>query len=429
MELLTSVVHHLYQTGLLKTCENSNDYTTYSYEYMGRLVKQPVTVDLRMKRTELLQIVNRAHAGRIADMQTLAMLYNTGYGMPYDRERANLWMRYATMHGEYAEPFSVACHKALIAAQECPETIFPDPIIYPCLDIVDRIHDFRNDAQLRVGCSVLPRLVGVRVYLIYRQVSGVPPHLYAGFYHDGKDYFLDIDKLVGLGAPRYFGEVRDKVTINEYTPFGHNSMYVVAGTIYVPESKRNGDETLDVFHQYLADDSTPLTRAHFDSDLDQSELVELEKTVNMLEKQQERFVALNREFPNLKALKRARKQRRLLKEQMAASNPDAEYQAYLQTRPESRLRFVASELYRWNRQLGLHTVPMGRREFQHLSSLGFYSLTHPSLEFVGWVADHTDVPKTVNMYERALDAKVSSLIVHPGPTATARFIDVTRIDL
>lgn len=431
MELLTAMIHRLYERGHLKTCKPAEDHTTYSYEYMGRLVKQAVTVDVRMKRTELLRIVNRAYNGSPEDMHTLAMLYNTGYGVPFDRERAILWMRFATQQGMYYDTFGAAYQRALIEAQNCPETIFPDPIIYPCLDIIQKIHDVHSDSKLRLGCAVMPRLEGIRVYLIYRHVPGVTPHLYAGFYHDGENYFMALDKLVALGVPRYFGEIRDKVIINDYAPFGNNTMYVVAGTIYVPESKRADQTHMEVFNSFMTDDSTPLTRAHFDIEDDKAALEEAIKTVNKLEKQRERLAGLNREFPeeSLKALKKAKKQRRILREFLANADPDVDYQRYLDSRPEARLRFVASELYRWNRRLGLHTVPMGRQGQQHLSSIGFTSLDHPTLEFAGWIADHTDVAKTVNMYERALDAKVKSLIMFPAPNSSARFVDVSRIEL
>lgn len=428
MQLLTSTIHHLYEKGILKTCEPTHDFETYSYEYMGRLVKQPVTVGTRMKKSDLINIVRGACDGNLEDMATLAMLFNVGYGMPFDRDRSVAWMKYSLV--DPASQFDAECEYAMKCAEEAPEYSYPDSLIYPCLDIVRKIHDHKNTGKLRLGCSVLPRFKGVRVYLIYRTQPGVTPHLYAGFYRDKENYFLSLDKLVALGTPRYFGEIRGRVTMTEYTPFGHNAMYVVAGTVYIPESKRNGDRISQVFKQFLNDDTPALTPQHFNTEDDIALQQEAQKTVNTLTRSQSRLAEQGKPIPldSLQHLQKAKKRLEELTERVKHSNPEAEYAAYLQTRPEARLRFVASELYRWNRD-GLKTVPMGRQPHLLMSSMGFHSLSHPALETVGYVADTTDVRETVNKFEKAMDAKVSALIIQPGPESTVRFVDVTRIDL
>jgi hypothetical protein len=428
MQLLTSTLHHLYEKGILKTCEPTHDFESYSYEYMGRLVKQPVTVSTRMKKSDLLNIVRSACDGNLEDMATVAMLYNVGFGLPFDRDRAVAWMQYSLVNP--ASQFDAECDYAIKCAEEAPDISYPDSLIYPCLDIVRKIHDHKNVGTLRKGCSVLPRFKGVRVYLIYRTQPGVTPHLYAGFYRDKDNYFLSLDKLVALGAPRYFGEIRGRVTIPEYTPFGHNAMYVIAGTVYIPESKRNGDKISKVFKQFLTDETPKLTAQHFSTDDTIALLEEARKTVNTLTRAQSRLAEQGKAIPldSLQQLQKANKRVDQLTEQVKNANPEAEYQAYLSARPEARLRFVATEMYRWNRD-GLKTVPMGRQQHQQMQSLGFHSLTHPALEFVGYVADTTDVRETVNKFEKAMDAKVSALIIQPGPESTVRFVDVTRIDL
>jgi len=428
MQRLTSTIHHLYERGLLKTCAPTHDYKTYSYEYMGRLVKQPVTVSTVMKKHDLLRIVKNACEGSIEDMATVAMLFNVGYGLPFDPKRGGVWLNYATM--QPASAFDYECEHLQRCADEAPDDSYPDVLVFPCLEIAQKIHDHRNAGTIRKGCAVLPRLKGVRVYMIYRTAPGVTPHLYAAFYRNKDNYFLAMDKLVQLGAPRYFGEVRGKTIMQEYTPFGHNAMYVVAGTVYIPESKRNGDSINKVFKEFLTDESDVLTAEHFDIKHDIQAQREAEKTVNTLSKHNERLIAKGGapSVEDLQNLHRAKKALEQATERVKTANPEAEFKAYLESRPEARLRFVATELYRYNRD-GLKTVQMGRQQAQHMSSLGFHSLTHPSLEFAGWVADHEDVSKTVNMFEKALDAKVSALIIQPGVNATVRFVDVTRIDL
>lgn len=428
MQLLTSTIHHLYEKGILKTCEPTHTFESYSYEYMGRLVKQPVTVSTRMKKSDLLNIVRGACDGSLEDMATVAMLFNVGFGLPFDRERSVVWMKYSLV--EATSQFDAECEYALSCAEDAPDISYPDSLVYPCLDIVRKIHDHKNTGTIRKGCSVLPRFKGVRVYLIYRTQPGVTPHLYAGFYRDKENYFLSVDKLIALGAPRYFGEIRGRVTMPEYTPFGHNAMYVIAGTIYVPESKRNGDKTSTVFKQFITDETPALTRMHFNVEDDIATQQEAQKTVNTLTRSQSRLAEQGKSIPldSLQQLRKANKRLEELTERVNNSDPEAEYAAYLQTRPEARLRFVASEMYRWNRD-GLKTVPMGRQPHLLMSSMGFRSLTHPALEFVGYVADTTDVRETVNKFEKAMDAKVSALIIQPGPESTVRFVDVTRIDL
>lgn len=428
MQLLTSTIHHLYEKGILKTCEPTHTFESYSYEYMGRLVKQPVTVGTRMKKSDLQHIVQSACDGNLENMATLAMLFNVGYGMPFDQERAVAWMQYSLV--EPASQFDRECAFATKYADEAPEYSYPDSLVYPCLDIVRKIHDHKNTGTIRKGCSVLPRLKGVRVYLIYRTAPGVTPHLYAGFYRDKDNYFLSVDKLIQLGAPRYFGEIRGRVTMTEYTPFGHNAMYVVAGTVYIRESKLNGDNTGQVFKQFMTDETPALTPQHFSKEDDVAAMEEVQKTVNTLTRAQGRHADQGKAFPleSLQQLLKANKRLEQLAERVKTADPEAEYQAYLQTRPEARLRFVATELYRWNRD-GLKTVPMGRQQHLQMSSMGFYCLSHPALETVGYVADSEDVRETVNKIEKAMDAKVSALIIQPGPESTVRFVDVTRIDL
>jgi len=428
MQRLTSVIHHLYERGVLKSCEPTHDFKTYSYEYMGRIVKQPVTVGTNMKRADLIRIVKNAADGVIEDMVTVAMLFNVGYGLPFEPERAVVWSAYATL--QPASEYDRECAYALKCAEEAPDESYPDALIYPCLDVVRKIHDHKRTGTLKPGCSVMPRLRGVRVYLIYRTAPGVTPHLYAGFYHHKENYFLALDKLVQLGAPRYFGEIRGKMTMQEFTPFGHNAMYVVAGTVFIPESKRNGDKIGQVFRQFITDDTPPLTQSHFRIEDDVAAQAEAQRTVNNLIRTQQRNAERGKDNPveSLQEIIKAKRRLEQLTERVKTADPEAEYNAYLQSRPESRLKFVASEIYRWNRD-GLKTVRMGRQQQLHLSSLGFRSLTHPALEFVGRIAEDTDVQKTVNIFEKALDAKVSALIIQPGVDATVRFVDVTRIDL
>jgi hypothetical protein len=429
MQMLNSTIHRLYEKGFIKLCDPTQFINSYTYEFMGRITTQRITVDPRMKKVDLIRIVDAACNGSMENMVTLAMLYNVGYGVPFDARLADAWAHHATLV-KAAVGFEACCKAAKDHAFDNPPEIYPNSIVFPCLAIVDQIHDHKHDGTLRQGTYVMPRLDGIRVYLIYRHYPGTVPHLYAGFYRDGEDTFIALDKLIELGAPRYFGELRNRIVITEYTPFGDNTMYVVAGTIYVPESKGGSALTVDTFHEFLANNHAPLARERFDTAGDVAELEELEKTVNRLKRIQQRFTDLTKPIPaEQKAELRAAETRYAdLANSLKVADPQAEYEAYVASLPKSRLRFVMHELYRWNRD-GLKTVKMSRIMQTHLQSLGFTSLMHAALETVGWVADHEDVPKTVKMFEKTLDAKVNALIIQPSTDATVRFVDVTRIDV
>lgn len=428
--MLTSTIHRLQEMGTLKICEVSNHVHSFTYEYMGRVAQQRLTVDVRMKKTELLNIVKRANSGSLPDMVTVAMLYNVGYGLPYDEELAKVWTAHATLV-RATKSFDASCELALKHAYAAPAEIYPDSLIYPCLNIIDQIHDHTHQSKLKPGMFVSPRLKGVRVYLIYRHVPGYVPHLYAGFYRDGEDVFMAIDKLIELGVPRAFGEIRDKVVINSYEPFGVNTMYVVAATIFVPESIGKGQ--IDAHAQlraFLDDDTVERTRGSFEIDAEKEALAELQKTVNRHERSAKRYTDNGQQPPSqvrnelLKAKRRAAE----LADTIKNANPQAEYEAYLQTLPKAKLRYIAHELYKWTRR-GLFTLELCPTKRVHLQSLGFQSMAHPALECVGYIADTSDVAKTVKLFEKALDAKVEALIYHPSATASTRFVDVSRIDV
>lgn len=428
--MLTSTIHRLQEQGILKICEMSNHMHSYTYEYMGRVASQRLTVDVRMKKTELLNIVKRATSGSLPDMVTVAMLYNVGYGLPYDEERAKVWTAHATLVPA-TKPFDVSCEEAMQHAHAAPAEIYPDSLIYPCLNIIDQIHDHTHQSTLKPGMFVAPRLKGVRVYLIYRHVPGYVPHLYAGFYRDGEDVFLAIDKLIDLGFPRAFGELRDKLIINSYEPFGVNSMYVVAATIYVPESIGKGQiDAHEQLRAYLDDDTVERTRESFDVDFYIEALAEAEKTVKRHERSAKRYTDNGQQPPAQvrNELIKARRKAAEYSDVVKNANPQAEFEAYTLTRPRSKLRYVAHELYKWNRR-GLFTLELCRTHRSHLQSLGFMSTNHPALECVGYIAETSDVSKTVKLFEKALDAKVEALIYHPSATASVRFADVSRIDV
>ena len=434
--MLNSAIHRLYETGVLHVCADANNITSYTYEYTGRIVNQTVTVDPRMNKSDLVKIARRAADGNLSDMVTVSLLYNVGFGMPHDATLADAWANHATMRTATLA-FDDCAAQVIADAQNNPEKIYPDSLLLPCVQIIDKLHDFKHESKFRKGVYTMPRVDGIRVYLIYRHVPGHVPHLYAGFYRDDDgDIFLSIDKLIALGAPRAFGEIRDRITINSYTPFGENSMYVIASTIYLPESKREASEAVgtslwDIFGKFLNDDTVDRDESSFNMSFYEKNLEDSKKTILRLERTVNRFKEMGDPVPvkHKKALRHEKANVADLTEYLKTSNPHIEFEAYMQTRPRSYLRMISHELYRWNRTTGLQTVPMIRVTQSHLQSLGFMSMMHPALEFVGYVAESSDVEKTVKIFEKTLDAKVKALIIQPSPDANVRFVDVSRIDV
>lgn len=432
--MLDNAIQRLYETGVLKACAPTELITSYSYAYQGRLVEQPVTVDPRMKAKELARIVENACGGSLADMVTLAHLYNVGYGVPYNSDLADAWIAHSTM-----QPAKIGYDRCCEIAHEhmlkCPEEILPDPLTFPCMRIIEQIEQHSNEGRLIDGAYVMPRLKGIRVYLIYRNIPGRTPHLYAGFYRDKENVFLEIDKLIELGAPRSFGEIRNRETIRSYTPFGQNAMYVVAATIYVPTSMRAkaaqlGKSVREVFNLFMQDKAPVRTRDSFNVDFFVNKLEEDKKLLHRAEHSVKRLRDAGKPVPQDKLLQLSEMRVRVqqTQESIDSANPQAEYEAYLEKLPRNYLRMIAHELYRWNRK-ELVAADMCRQTQTHLQSLGFTSMNHPALEFVGYIAKNDDVAETVNIFEKTLDAKVQSLIVSPGPKSGVRFINISRIDI
>lgn len=428
--MLDKTIHRLYETGVLQVCIPTHpDIRAFTYEYMGRITTQRVTVDPRMKKGDLLRIARNAARGNLQDMVTVAMLYNVGYGLPYDAKLADVWAKNACIQPA-AIGFDAACKLLMKHAHDNPYEIYPDSLLVPCLEIIDQIHDHNHDATIREGACVMPRIKGIRVYLIYRNVPGEVPHLYAGFYRVGEDTFIALDKLVELGAPRYFGEIRNKVTINNFTPFGDNAMYVVASTIYIPETvaaATGSHDVFEVFDEFLNDDQRVRTREDFNNQDFVDALARAQKDFERTDRLLARYMANGQSAPQ-KHRDEHQKNRENLerrKADLSTSDPQREYDAYIARLPVSKLRFISHEMYRWNRD-GLKTVKLHRLL---MGSLGFRSIDHPALEFVGYVATDSDVKKTVNLFEKALDCKVEALIIQPSLTASVRFADVSRINV
>src|SRR5690606_30330065 len=437
--MLDLLFHRLYRMGHIEAPEMIQDedgkvlgiegegtIETYTFEYQGRLVKQAVTVRPVMKKETLAGIVQRACDGNMADMVTVAMLYNVGFGLPFDETAALAWTRFATLSVALADDFSEYCSRAKLEARDAPNEIWPVSITLPCIRAIDKLGDFAAE-KTPSNCFVAPRFKGVRVYLFYTDNPGTVPNLYAGFYVvDKEPKFIAIDKLVDLGAPRYLGEMRNTVTIVDYLPFGPNRMYAIVGTIGIPTSLReqaNGVTDEQMLEAFLADTTKELQFEAFCPESHDEELQKLKREEIRLT---ERIASMD------KGSRRAELKNRLdtVKNDIvelqstAEAKPEVAYRNYLSKRPKFYLRLLMSEMYIW-RKKQFYCVPLTPKATQkHLQSLGFKSLTHPQLDFVGFVGDDPtddELCELAQVFAEYCDMEVEALVMQPlEPNTTVR---------
>lgn len=427
---LDAAYHRLFTQQVIKTCPNDNTIKTYPYSYMGRLTEQSVCVGSAMDKKTLISIAKRAAGGSTADMLTIAMLYNVGFGLPKDEKACEDWSNFALV-----SPASVAFTDAVAElkahVKSVPESFYPEDLHLPYTRIMTRLSSFRAYSGKSGGCDVFPLLSGIRVYLIYRQNDTGVPHLYAAYYaNKSAGYSLAIDELIALGAPRKFGDHNGRSIIDRYrgTP---SDLYIVAATITVPKAslvkaKLFGENTREVFAKFLENTEPVKELKDFDNSAVVARVAELTqqrkklasaaKTVKTTDAKEykrlkRQYVALGNELEGL--------------QEKAAVDPKVEYDAYLESRPKSVLALVAQELYLW-RDGDIEYPPLSVNELPKLlSTLGFRALYHPALENIGYFskaeADANDLNELARIYEKNLGLKLQGLLLRPRNKANIRF--------
>jgi hypothetical protein len=420
---LDNVLHRLHTLGKCPSIEPTGDIGSYSYSYMGRLVKQRVTVSPVMKKKTLVRVAKGAISGSITDMATVAMLYATGYGLPKDGDLAESWALFSTI-SQASIHFDDACALLKKHAMQNDEEIWPLDLTLPIARMAERLATFKpyKGGDTMAGASIFPRFAGVRVFLLYRQGEEGVPHLYAGYYKDGDDILLEIDALIRLGVPRYLGEVRGKCIIDSYTPFGKkHSLIVVVGTIAVPisamrKARQFGNSTKAVFKAFLADASPRKIEAAFDNSFYVEKLAELRKQVRRL-RGRLKTVKGTRRLVVSEKYERLRDSYIELKALVEKSNPKLEYANYLETLPETYLRMVMQELYLWEDGMFVAAPIPPSQTPDHLSSLGFTSLRMRNLEFLSYSCESrlTDerLAEVAKKFEVCLGFKVTGLVIQP----------------
>lgn len=392
---MIETLHRLYEQGILKTCAPTQDINSYSYEFMGRMVHQRVTVDPRLGKADLVAIAKRATQGSIADMINIAMMYNTGYGVPYEPALAVAWSKFATLLAAEIH-FVNACAKLKDHVYACPAVNYPDSLIAPCVDVIEQIEGIEETNQLPVGVFVSPEYEGIPVFCIYRNVPGEAPNLYVAFYKIADDFYIASAKLTELGVLSKFAP-SENVELLDYSPFGQNAMYVVSGYIC------SDDPVVQVFDEFLNSAQPVRSREAFNNDdfvaglqLAERELVRVERLIErQLESGQNVPVRHRNEYHHAKESVARRKV------ELANSDPEKDYQEYIKRLPISRLKYITTDVHRWN-YAGLKTV-----NIQRVNDTTFECESYPALKIVGAVVS-ADIQETVNLLEEN-GCKVKSL--------------------
>lgn len=400
--MLKSLLHRLYQQGYLQSVSDRGTIHEFSYKYEGRLVNQQVTVKPMLEYSALKRICRGAISGNLTDMVTVAMMYNVGFGLPANKEVALLWTGFSTLDVAANADFSAACRKLRKDYTKAPAIIYPDQLTLPCLFAAERLERFEIKTPEHI--YAVPQFDGMRVYLFYRKVPGVAPHLYAAF---SGDRFVSIDKLIALGIPRYLGEHNNRqIIVEEYLP---DNLVVAVATIAVV----NGG-TKDPVHYFDAYDCSAL--------LPESDFAERPDTVNinnMKDEMQRLSKVLQRREDAEIRRKVSRLKRQIHIAESQTYDPEEAYAKYLCTKPQHYLKVVVTEIYNYRSKEGFVAVGNGYMAQQLLQTYGFNCLCHPALEQAFFVTTKT-VKQLKALFEKVTGLRVIGFLMQTSASTPVR---------
>lgn len=428
MTPLDNLLHRLYERGELKLTEETGNIHSYSYTYLGRIAHQRVVINPAMPKKQMLQIVGRAMEGSLADIATVSMMYNVGYGLPKDAGLSEVWAQYATVSPAVLD-FDEACRKLKADYRDCPANVWPESLTAPVERMAGRLSRLKPFSDKMRDVFVSPIVSGIRVMLIYRKVGEGAPQLYAAYYLDNGSPVLEIDALTKLGAPLYLEGTPNNKAVDSFVPFGKARLTIVTGTIAIPtklhkKARQFGKTTKDVFKALLSDMSDRKTLAAFDNSFYVEQLAGFRKRIRKLEAKLKTVKGLRR--VNFKAeYETAVTHHANLKEALAKSNPETEYANYLDTLPETYLRLVTTGQYDWKRGELFVSKLAATTPSEMFAAHGMTELVNAGLSFVGYGTQkrigEERLRKLANEFEEALGFKVTGLIVQPQ-SETPQFI-------
>ena len=423
MTPLDSLLHRLYERGELKITAETGNIHSYSYTYFGRIAEQRVVINPTMEKKQLLQIVGRAMEGSLADIATVSMLYNIGYGLPKDLELSEAWAQFATV-SQAAVDFEESCEQLKADFRSNPSVVWPNALTASVEKFAQKVGRLKPFKDKMSDVTVTPIVAGIRVILLYRKVEDGAPHLYAAYYLDSGTPVLEIDALVRLGAPRNLEGTPNNKAVDSFVPFGKSGLTVVIGTIAIPtnlhkQARRFGKTTKDVFNALLADTSDRKTPAAFDNSFYVSQVKKFAKRIRKLEAKLKTVKGLRRlQFKT--ELDTAVGHHATITEALENSNPETDYANYLETLPESYLKLVTTGHYEWKRGELFVSKLAATTPSEELAAFGLTKFVRSDLSFV-WYSTQKRIGeerlrRLTEQFEEALGFKVTGLIVQPSET-------------
>lgn len=435
-------------------------------EYAGSILDMPydqgfnnarLSIMPRLPSSTVANIAKGAKAGNTDDMLTLSMMYGIGLGVPRDSDLSMAWAGMSLV-----QVTTISYKKAVKQLNQHMQSL-PKDFCYP--ELVDRIYKRMLPNYKRVSASELPDdsylltplINGLRAFLIYRVADtekGKHCYLYDMRVLAAGGTRISLDLATKLNIPRVLGEIQKSFTQADYPDTmkdylsGPPRYFVVGGTLAIPASKKglarkafpDAKSVSDVFDKFVstADDvrvpfkgTKEYIEAAAELDSAESKLKSVEDG-SELEKLRIAFKRARRAFDRAKARKRkseseelrvelrtmlhrrdslkngtalaeAKKVCRTLKStlselELRESQLEMEHSAQY---PENLFRFIASDLFYGEDKL--KRVPIGQYVYQHLSSLGFSTWTHPMLDSLRTLVSRDSKPFSKKTLARAVE--------------------------
>jgi hypothetical protein len=432
-DALNAVLNNLYGRSLLTVATNRGTMDHMRFTYHGRMGDSEIDIVPALHTTALRQIVLGAINGNLPDMNTVGMMYASGFGLSQSLIKAEAWACFAMMQPAPSTTYAAAIAALKLDYEAAKSTarkdfVWPNAVEKTIDEVMRKCNTQQKytDQPLPSGCIITPRLAGVRINLVYRAYKvGDSFHafLYGGFLHLGERIIYTIDELNQLGVPLELGMHGSRKIITNYAPFGESAkLYVVQGTLVIPKQKRDllrehfpdCNTVSALMHRYLESVKDPRS-----TDFDHV-VIELREKLNEVLKKLVKYEANPKRYASELAKYQKRKQKLEQRIENSAAEIAAEQEAYSRRFPEHYLRFVASGIFVY--QNGKLMAPqLLVKEKVHLQSLGFRTLHHPVVDFLG--VEYTEdkalsgLDNIIAQFERAFDDQytVTGLNIRPSP--------------
>ncbi len=443
MEKLKERISVLGKTGILEQCRSSDsDLTASTMRLDGRLYMA------KLEKGVLKRLYLECKGGSLVAMNTVSMLYITGFGIEESASKALRWSSFSLLEAadvsfdEALDELKADIRDSLLDNTN-DDSVYPDfrKIIPRSLKKASKntpaTLDVIKEKLKGERVHLSPVFRGVKTTLIYK-TNNLDCHLYECLIDDGSDLArIAIDQVVHVPiVPRFLGEIRNSRTIVDYNSrvesFAGRTFeyYAVQGFLVVPNSKKpqlkekfpDIKSTLDLVNKFL--DSAFVHRLPFiDNSVEIKNLEDLcvkikrdarkyydEKGVNN-KKLKQQYIDARMEIRSLIGDQKLRKEQQL------------------SSYPEYYLQFIATEIFGIDEKNRVVCVGLDPKvQPVHLTSLGFRAINHTNVER-SYLSDNLD-SKMLSEYTAWINKmygnefNVSGVVVRPYHLKTkgGRFI-------